>query len=202
MVDSSFLKWHSYLVAMFVEQTLKMGFKRCKGCEENRLSPIAHAHITTSLIEKIRHFFTTIQSVLCEDIVELAYLARFIPQTKVKDFTDEELISEGLRFLKQLTPHEIYYGAYISKEDEVGFYDKDFTIPNELFVKKQSSVGKVASKKSKSDYFDELRTTEKVSRKKRKLNKHKDISSPSDDFMSERKIELSLKPLKFLDELS
>ena len=199
MVDSSFLKWHSYLVAMFVEQTLKMGFKRCKGCEENRLSPIAHAHITTSLIEKIGHFFTAIQS---ENISELVYLARSIPQTKVKDFTDEELISEGLRFLTQLTPHEIYYGLYISKEDEVEFYDKDFTIPNELFVKKQSSAEKVVPTRRKSDIFDELRTTEKVSRKKRKLNKHKDISSPSDDFMSERKIELSLKPLKFLDELS
>ena len=176
-----------------------MGFKRCKGCEEHRLSPIAHAHITTSLIEKIHHFFTTIQSVLCEDIEELLYLARSIPQAKVKDFTDEELISEGLRFLKQLTPHEIYYGGYISKEDEVGFYDEDFTIPNELFVKKQSSAEKVAPKKRKS--VNELRSTEKVSRKKRKLN-DKDISPPSKDFMSERKIELALNPLKFLDELS
>ena len=167
---------------MFVKQTLELGFKRCNGCQKHRLSPIAHAHFTTSLIEKIHYFFAEIRFEMCENVGDL--LARYKSLWYIKNSLDEdnEVISEGIRFLKALTPFGLYYGNYLSTEDEVGFYDQNVKIPNQLFVKKKSSTEKVPEKKRKLDNFDGLRSTKKISRKKLKLNEDEDISPPSEDF--------------------
>ena len=131
--------WKSFIVACFVKRTLEVAIQECQGCQDSSLSPLLHAH-HTGLYKKLIIFFEQIRTEL-QDNLEEVYNQY---QQKFGGTTSPNYGKEGIEFLKNLTPDYLYYGRYITKENDLKIYGDVQSKPPSKKRKKgihKSSVG-------------------------------------------------------------
>ena len=92
--------------------------ENCEGCRISLLSPLLHQHTHFNLLEALKAKMPEIS--LQMDIQKLfhSFLIRF----GFFDLPEEELVKIGQYFVRFSTPDAIYYGNYITKENECGIY--------------------------------------------------------------------------------
>ena len=112
-------EWKSFIVACFVKRTLELAIEECTGCQDSRLSPLLHVHQTTGLLKKLIIFFDRIKTELCSNIEQL--LSQYQHRFNICDF-ELEYTEVALIFLKNLTPNTLYYGRYITIDNDLNIY--------------------------------------------------------------------------------
>ena len=112
--------WLGYLVFVFIDETFKYSQECCPGCNNQKSSPLLHAHHQSGLLEKL---------VMFHPLIKESMLSKMTPLVKhyVELFPDPELYDEvgqktlktfGRDFLMQSSPTFIYYSHYLTPECE------------------------------------------------------------------------------------
>ena len=131
--------WKTFIVAVFIKRTLEVSILACQGCRESRFSPLLHAHQTKGLMQKLTVFFDAIKSELVTNIRDVysQFEVRF-PNINIPNYDQE-----GIEFLNNLDVNQIYYGRYITADNDLKFYEYEY-------VQSQTSVKKAKTKVRKS----------------------------------------------------
>ena len=110
--------WLAFLSAEVITRCLDRVKENCEGCRIGLLSPLLHQHTHFNLLEALKAKMPEIS--LQMDIQKLfhSFLIRF----GLFDLPEEELVKIGQYFVRFSTPDAIYYGNYITKENEGGIY--------------------------------------------------------------------------------
>ena len=110
--------WLAFLSAEVITRCLDRVKENCGGCRISLLSPLLHQHTHFNLLEALKAKMPEIS--LQMDIQKLfhSFLIRF----GFFDLPEEELVKIGQCFVRFSTPDAIYYGNYITKENECGIY--------------------------------------------------------------------------------
>ena len=117
-----FEDWNSFIVACWIKRTLEVAIEECSACQDSRLSPLLHEHYTTGLLKKLTIFFERIRTELQVNLDEVYNQYRTKFTLDCLDFDYSDYSNEGLEFLKNQTPESLYYGRYITKENDLKIY--------------------------------------------------------------------------------
>ena len=110
--------WFAFLTADVIQRCVDHCEQECPGCKDGLLSPLLHLHNQYSLREKLDHYYNKI--VIEMDISEL--FNRFILQFGWISLDQVEFISIGQYFVRFSTPEAIFYGKYITKDNDFALY--------------------------------------------------------------------------------
>ena len=111
--------WLAFLSAEIIERCTARIKEECPGCKEGLLSPILHRHTHFNLLETIR---AKMPEISCELDVRKLYNS-FLIRFGMFDLSEDELVMLGQSFLRFSTPDAIYFGNYITKDNEKLFYN-------------------------------------------------------------------------------
>ena len=107
--------WLCHISAELINSCLSLNIENCPGCRDGILSPILHFHTSFSLKDVIEKYFDTASKKM-----DVEYLCEKFC-TKL-DLGDEQtyyrFIEVGKSFLKTLTAKALYYGDYITVEND------------------------------------------------------------------------------------
>lgn len=110
--------WFGFLSADIIRRCIENCERQCPACNDGLLSPLLHLHNQYSLREKLdHHYYKIVQET---DIAVL--FDRFILQFGWLSLNREEFISIGQYFTRFSTPEAIFYGRYITKENDATLY--------------------------------------------------------------------------------
>ncbi len=110
--------WFGFLSAEIIRRCIESCKQDCPACKDGLLSPLLHFHIQYSLREKLDHYYYKIVQEL--NIADL--FDRFILQFGWLSLNRDEFISIGQYFTRFSTPEALFYGKYITKENDLGIY--------------------------------------------------------------------------------
>ena len=110
--------WLAFLSAEVINRCLERIKGDCQGCKIGLLSPLLHYHNHFNLLEAVKLKMPEIT--LQMDIQKLfhSFLVRF----GFFDLPEEEFIKIGQYFVRFSTPDAIYFGNYVTKENEGAIY--------------------------------------------------------------------------------
>ena len=112
----------AFLSAEIIEQCIVKLKLDCPGCQEGLLSHILHRHTHFSLLETIRLKLPEISTEV--DIKKL--YNNFLIRFGLFDQPDSELVNIGQCFIRFSTAEALYYGNYITKDNEKHFYEAEY----------------------------------------------------------------------------
>ena len=110
--------WFAFLSADIIQRCIECCKQECPACKDFVLSPLLHFHAQSNLYEKVcQYYYRTVQEMVIEDLFD-----RFILQFGWVTLNREEFITIGQYFVRFSTPHAIFYGKYITKENDFALY--------------------------------------------------------------------------------
>ena len=112
--------WFGYLSAQAIGLCGDRLTKDCAGCRNGILSPLLHQHTHFNLLETMKKYMHVIA---LEMDIQLMY-NNFILKFGYFNISEEEFIKSGESFIKFSTPDAIYYGNYITQENDHALYSK------------------------------------------------------------------------------
>ena len=112
--------WLAFLSAEVIERCLERIKGECQGCKIGLKSPLLHQHNHFNLLEAMiaKMSETTIEM----DIQKLYH--SFLVKFGLFDLPEDEFVKMGQFFVRFSTPDALYYGNYITKENEMLIYDE------------------------------------------------------------------------------
>lgn len=113
-----FKTWFAFLSADVLRRCINKSKNECPGCKGALLSPLLHLHNQINLYEKLDRYYNIISTEM--DIAHL--FDKFIIQFGWLSLNREEFISVGQYFVRFSTPDAIFYGKYITKENDLALY--------------------------------------------------------------------------------
>ena len=110
--------WFAFLSADIIQRCIECCKQECPACKDGVLSPLLHLHTQSDLYEKVcRYYYRIMQEMIIADLFD-----RFILQFGWLSLNREEFISIGQYFVRFSTPDAIFYGRYITKENDFALY--------------------------------------------------------------------------------
>ena len=110
--------WLAFLGADVIQRCVDCCEQECPACKNGLLSPLLHFHNQYSLREKLdTYYYKTIQQL---DIAAL--FDRFILRFGWFSLNREEFVNMGQSFVRLSTPDALFYGKYITKENDFDIY--------------------------------------------------------------------------------
>ena len=128
--------WLAFLSVDLIEQCISRLKLDCPGCREGLLSPLLHRHTHFNLLETIKE---KMQEAVQEMDVNKVY-TNFLIKFTVFDLPQEEMIQLGQSFLRFSTPEAVYFGNYITKENEKHFYPEPQYDPTPLTKRRKTTT--------------------------------------------------------------
>ncbi len=113
--------WFAYLCAEIIEQCIERCQRDCPACRDGFKSPILHYHLQRNLHEKLDIYFHRVIPEM--DIADL--FNKFIIHFGWMELSKEEFIAIGQSFVRFSTPDAIFYGKYLTKENDYIIYGGD-----------------------------------------------------------------------------
>ena len=111
--------WFAFLSAEVIERCMTRIKDECQGCKIGLRSPLLHYHNHFSLHEAMKAKMPEIA--LQMDIQKI--FNAFLIKIGLFDLPEDEFVKLGQCFVRFSTPDAIYYGNYITKENEHLLYD-------------------------------------------------------------------------------
>ena len=118
--------WLAFLVENIVRKSLESNEKECNGCRDGIKCAILHLHHQLSLLDKIKIYFECIRAEMLKEIhIYYASFEQKLPHSE--DLTRDRNIytSVARSFLITCTAETIYYGRYITEEND-SYVDEAF----------------------------------------------------------------------------
>lgn len=110
-----FKLWLGYIAAEVIDKCISLNLQSCPACKNGVLSPILHFHNHLNLKEIIETYFDGASNNM--DVNSL--LQKFANKLNVLDISNGgELIMIGQTFVRTLTAKALYYGDYITAEND------------------------------------------------------------------------------------
>ena len=111
--------WLGFIAAEIILRCVEKNLQSCAGCRDGIFSPVLHMHYSLTLHQIIRKFMdATIASIDIDKIFQ-AYLDKFGPE-----IDGDELILLGKHFMQTLTPDALYYGNYVTANNDFAIHNK------------------------------------------------------------------------------
>ena len=124
--------WFAFLSADVIQRCIECCEQECPACKNELLSPLLHFHNQYSLREKLeQYYYKTVQEM---DIAEL--FDRFIVQFGWFSLNREEFISIGQSFVRFSSPDAIFYGKYVTKENDFALYGSTDQLVEKVTIEK------------------------------------------------------------------
>ena len=131
--------WFAFLSADLIRRCIDSSVNECPACRDGLLSPLLHFHNQSNLREKIDRYFY--QIVMEMDISAL--FDQFMIQFGWLNLDRENFINIGQSFVRFSTPDAIFYGKYITKENDFAIYGNFVHMePAKTLVDNNKSVDK------------------------------------------------------------
>ena len=110
--------WLGYLVSVFIDETVTQAKECCPGCNDQKNSPLLHAHQHSGLLEKLVMFHPLVrESMLSKMMTLVENYVKLFPDAEFYDEADQKVLKTfGRDFLIQSTPTFIYYSHYLTPE--------------------------------------------------------------------------------------
>lgn len=115
MERQNFKLWLCHISAELINSCLSLNIENCPGCRDGILSPILHFHTSFSLKDVIEKYFD-----IALKKMDVEYLSeKFCTKLNLRDEQSyDRLIKVGKSFLETLTAKALYYGDYITVEND------------------------------------------------------------------------------------
>ena len=110
--------WFAFLSADIIQRCIERCEQECPACNDGLLAPLLHLHNQFNIREKLDHYYYKIVQEM--DIAEL--FDRFILQFGWFSLNRDEFINIGQYFSRFSTPDAIFYGKYITKDNDLALY--------------------------------------------------------------------------------
>lgn len=110
--------WFTFLAVVIIERCEIRLKEDCAGCKNGLLASILHYHTRFNLLETIKKYSET---VALEMDIQKVYNS-FLIQFGNFDLPQDEFIQQGQAFVRFSTPEAIYYGNYITKDNQESLY--------------------------------------------------------------------------------
>ena len=110
--------WFAYLAAEVIQQCIDACEKDCPACMNGLYSPLLHFHNMHCLREKLDLYYYRVISEM--DISEL--FNKFILHFGWLTLDNDEFVAIGQHFVRFSTPDAIYFGKYITKQNDFTLY--------------------------------------------------------------------------------
>ena len=139
--------WIGYLAGLAIQRCVELSVLRCPGCRDRLKSSVLHQHHQSSLLDKLKTYFNEVRGSLLPAIDQLYDIAKNKLPHSDDAAKDMEIYSNNARFfLQTATPETLYYGRYLSEQNDY--------IINELLIqkpakKKRKPAEQVSSPKRK-----------------------------------------------------
>lgn len=122
MTDHSSKIWLAYLTAEVVDQCTNICISECPACQNRMFSPLLHYHEELNLKQKIERYLGRV-------IIDIANLFdQFIMQFGWFSLDRTQYIQFGEIFLSVTTADAIYYGKYITPQNDFTIYGNQTAI--------------------------------------------------------------------------
>ena len=117
--------WLGYLVSVFIDETLTLSRECCPGCNDQKKSPLLHAHHHSGLLEKLIMFHPLVrESMLPKMTILVKHYIELFPEPELYDDAGQKVLKTfGRDFLIQSSPTFIYYSHYLTPECDDGIHD-------------------------------------------------------------------------------
>ena len=123
----AFKTWLAFLSAELIERCNIRLKQDCPGCQNNLLSPLLHYHAHFNLLDTLKKY-TTMVSV--EMDIQKLYNS-FLMKFGLFELPEDEFLKLGQSFVRFSTADAIYYGNYITKENDHLLYGEvTIEVPN------------------------------------------------------------------------
>ena len=139
---ATFETWLGFLAAEILLRCVERNLQSCPGCRDGKFSPILHLHYSLNLNQTLKKYMSITITTIDVDQMFQVYIDKFGPQ-----LDGDELIIMGKHFMKTLTPDALYYGNYVTT-------DNDFVIHN-VSGPPQAPTSPIKPKKTKRKISDE-----------------------------------------------
>ncbi len=110
--------WFAFLAAEVIQQSVDSCEKDCPACMDGLYSPLLHFHNMRNLREKLDLYYYRVISEM--DISEL--FNKFILHFGWLTLDNDEFVAIGQHFVRFSTPDAIYFGKYITKQNDFALY--------------------------------------------------------------------------------
>ena len=113
-----FRAWLAFLSADIIQRCTTRLQQECPGCRDGLLSPLLHYHSHFSLHDVMKKYMEIV--VLEMDLQQL--FSDFMIKFGLFDLPNDEFVKLGQSFVRFSTADAIYYGNYITKENDAALY--------------------------------------------------------------------------------
>ena len=110
--------WLAFLASEIIDKCYKKLLEECPACKDGLLSPLLHLHVQYNLLDTMKKYFSVVS--LQMDIQAL--FNTFIIKFGYYQVAEEEYIKTGQCFVRFSSAEAIYYGKYITKENDLALY--------------------------------------------------------------------------------
>ena len=114
----AFRTWLAFLSADIIQRCTTRLQQECPGCRDGLLSPLLHYHTHFSPHDTMKKYMDTV--VLEIDLQQL--FNEFLIKFGLFDLPNDEFVKLGQNFVRFSTADAIYYGNYITKENDAALY--------------------------------------------------------------------------------
>ena len=129
----SYQVWLAFLAVEIVDSCSLQLLKDCPGCQDGLLSPLLHYHNHFNLHDTIKKNMPVIVSQM--NIQEL--FNKFLVKFGLFEVPEKEFLNIGQNFIQFSSPDAIYYGKYITKENDQILYTQTLQQPTHEPTKKR-----------------------------------------------------------------
>ena len=130
---NSYQEWLAFLAVEIIDRCSLQLLKDCPGCQDGLKSPLLHYHNQFNLHEAIKKNITVIVPEM--NIQEL--YNKFIVKFGLFELPEKEYLNIGQCFLRFSSADAIYYGNYITKENDYALYAETMEQPTYEPTKKR-----------------------------------------------------------------
>lgn len=108
--------WYAFISAEIIRQCIDICANECLACQNGILSPLLHHHNELNLREKLEHYLDRVELNL------LTLFDQFVMQFGWFTLDRDQLICHAQAFADFSTPDAIFYGKYITYENDFAIY--------------------------------------------------------------------------------
>ena len=116
---ATFDLWLGFLAAEIILRCVERNLQSCPGCRDGIFSPILHLHYSLNLNQIIKKYMKPVITCIDIDSIFQIYLDKF-----GSEIEGDELIALGKHFMKALTPDALYYGNYVTVDNDFDIHNK------------------------------------------------------------------------------
>ena len=123
--------WFAFLSAEIIRQCIEICAKECPGCKNGMFSPLLHRHNELNLREKMERYIGRVEINLS------ALFDQFAVQFGWFTLDRDQFLNHAQAFADFSTPDAIFYGKYITYENDFAIYGFGGATENQLIDKVQ-----------------------------------------------------------------